>query len=157
MDTGRNAMPTSCSITAAANCAGTMGFPAWRFVHWSVRALRTDVDWADVGAALANSLWWSLLAAVATTLLAVPVGGDPSTLRDQADALRDRLGSGVVVLGHAAEGKVTLLAAVTKDLAARAHVHAPADADCHCHGNAAPHADAPADARARQIQTQRAD
>ena len=54
-------------------------------------------------------------------LLAVPVGGDPSTLRDQADALRDRLGSGVVVLGHAAEGKVTLLAAVTKDLAARAH------------------------------------
>ena len=54
-------------------------------------------------------------------LLAVAVGGDASTLRDQADALRDRLGSGVVVLGHAADGKVTLLAAVTKDLAARAH------------------------------------
>ncbi|HNU83041.1 MAG TPA: alanine--tRNA ligase [Thermoanaerobaculia bacterium] len=42
-------------------------------------------------------------------------------LRTMADALRGRLGSGVVVLGTRAEGKVTLLAAVTPDLAGRVH------------------------------------
>ncbi|HEX2163233.1 MAG TPA: alanine--tRNA ligase, partial [Thermoanaerobaculia bacterium] len=43
----------------------------------------------------------------------------PGELRGMADALRDRLGSGVVVLGARGEGKVTLLAAVTRDLAGR--------------------------------------
>jgi alanyl-tRNA synthetase len=37
-------------------------------------------------------------------------------LRKMADALRSQLGSGVVVLGARAEGKVSLVAAVTKDL-----------------------------------------
>ena len=46
---------------------------------------------------------------------------DPKALRDAADALRDRLGSGVVVLGAEREGKVTLLVAVTKDLSGRVH------------------------------------
>ncbi len=46
---------------------------------------------------------------------------DDKGLRDFADRLRDRLQSGVVVLGSAREGKVTLLAAVTKDLAGRVH------------------------------------
>jgi alanyl-tRNA synthetase len=40
-------------------------------------------------------------------------------LRTMADALRGKLGSGVVVLGTRGEGKVTLLAAVTPDLAGR--------------------------------------
>jgi alanyl-tRNA synthetase len=40
-------------------------------------------------------------------------------LRTMADALRGRLGSGVVVLGTRGDGKVTLLAAVTADLAGR--------------------------------------
>jgi alanyl-tRNA synthetase len=48
---------------------------------------------------------------------------DPKALRDAADALRDRLGSGVVVLGAAQNGKATLLVAVTKDLAGT-RVHA---------------------------------
>ncbi|QQR72099.1 MAG: alanine--tRNA ligase [Holophagales bacterium] len=42
-------------------------------------------------------------------------------LRTMADALRGKLGSGVVVLGARGEGKVTLLAAVTADLAGRLH------------------------------------
>lgn len=37
------------------------------------------------------------------------------------DVLRQRLGSGVVVLGARGDGKVTLLAAVTQDLAGRVH------------------------------------
>lgn len=43
-------------------------------------------------------------------------GGD---LRNFADELRAKLKSGVVVLGSATDGRVTLLTAVTKDLLAR--------------------------------------
>jgi alanyl-tRNA synthetase len=46
---------------------------------------------------------------------------DPKVLRDLGDQLRDKLGSGVVVLGGAADGKVALLAMVTKDLVGRFH------------------------------------
>ena len=50
-------------------------------------------------------------------VLAVQVGADnPKALRELSDDLRGRLGSGVVVLGAAAEGKALLLAAVTSDL-----------------------------------------
>jgi len=47
--------------------------------------------------------------------------GDPKALRAAADTLRDRLRTGVVVLGAETEGKATLLVAVTKDLQARVH------------------------------------
>jgi alanyl-tRNA synthetase len=43
----------------------------------------------------------------------------PSELRNLADTLRQKLGSGVVVLGMESEGKATILAAVTDDLIAR--------------------------------------
>jgi len=46
---------------------------------------------------------------------------NPGTLRDTADKMRDKIGSGVVVLGAAAEGKVFLVAMVTKDLVGRFH------------------------------------
>jgi alanyl-tRNA synthetase len=46
-------------------------------------------------------------------------GLDMSELRDLADVLRQRLGSGVVVLGAESQGKAMLVAAVTKDLMAR--------------------------------------
>ncbi|HVO31669.1 MAG TPA: alanine--tRNA ligase, partial [bacterium] len=45
---------------------------------------------------------------------------DPNGLREYAEKLRDKLGSGVVVLGAKnAEGKATLIAAVSKDLTGR--------------------------------------
>jgi len=47
--------------------------------------------------------------------------GDPKALREVADQLRDKLKSGVVVLGGVADGKVALVAAVTADLTARIH------------------------------------
>jgi alanyl-tRNA synthetase len=46
---------------------------------------------------------------------------DPETLKAAADQIADRLGSGVVVLGTANDGKVTFVAKVTKDLAGKAH------------------------------------
>ncbi len=45
----------------------------------------------------------------------------PAELRNLADTLRQKLGSGVVVLGMEAAGKATLLVAVTEDLAGRVH------------------------------------
>ena len=48
-------------------------------------------------------------------------GLDPDGLRALADRLRERLGSGVVCVGSVADGKVNLVAAVTKDLVKRFH------------------------------------
>jgi alanyl-tRNA synthetase len=45
----------------------------------------------------------------------------PAALRDLADKFRDKIGSGIVVLGAAAGEKALLIAVVTKDLATRFH------------------------------------
>ena len=45
----------------------------------------------------------------------------PEQLRDMADMLRQKLGSGVVVLGARGDGKVALVAAVSADLVDRVH------------------------------------
>ncbi len=45
----------------------------------------------------------------------------PAALRELADQFRDKIGSGVVVLGSASEGKALLIAVVTKDLTDRFH------------------------------------
>jgi alanyl-tRNA synthetase len=46
-------------------------------------------------------------------------GLDPEALRSLADVLRDRLGSGVICLGSVLDGKVSLVAAVSRDLTRR--------------------------------------
>jgi alanyl-tRNA synthetase len=48
-------------------------------------------------------------------------GLDPDGLRSVADTLRDRLGSGIICVGSVVDGKVNLVAAVTKDLTKRFH------------------------------------
>ena len=45
----------------------------------------------------------------------------PAALRDLADRFRDRIGSGIIVLGAVIENKVLLIVVVTKDLAGRYH------------------------------------
>jgi alanyl-tRNA synthetase len=56
------------------------------------------------------------------TVLATRVEGlDDRGLREMADRLRDRIQSGVIVLGSAQGERALLLAAVTKDLAGRYH------------------------------------
>ncbi|MCA9686583.1 MAG: alanine--tRNA ligase, partial [Myxococcales bacterium] len=52
----------------------------------------------------------------------IPVA-DPKIMREAADTLRDRMGSGVVVLAGERDGKASLLVAATKDLAGK-KVHA---------------------------------
>jgi alanyl-tRNA synthetase len=46
---------------------------------------------------------------------------DAKALREVGDQLRDKLGSGIVVLAGVADGRVSLLAVVSKDLTARFH------------------------------------
>ena len=46
-------------------------------------------------------------------------GADAKTLRDAVDRLKDKLKSGIVVLGSVEDGKVRLAAGVTKDLIGR--------------------------------------
>jgi alanyl-tRNA synthetase len=46
---------------------------------------------------------------------------DRDALRQMVDTLRQKLGSGVVVLASAEDGKVTIITAVTKDLIPRLH------------------------------------
>jgi alanyl-tRNA synthetase len=48
-------------------------------------------------------------------------GVDREGLRQLADSLRQKLGSGVVALGMPEDGKVALIAAVTRDLTAKVH------------------------------------
>ena len=67
------------------------------------------------------------LAALARTIKGVKVisaeleGVDRETMRQLVDSLRQKLGSGVVVLGTIEDGKVALLAGVTKDLTSKLH------------------------------------
>ncbi|MCB1056272.1 MAG: alanine--tRNA ligase, partial [Acidobacteria bacterium] len=60
------------------------------------------------------------IAGVALAIRQVPFAPVPE-LRNMADTLRSKLGSGVVVLGAAQPGKVILLAAVSPDLKGRVH------------------------------------
>jgi len=55
------------------------------------------------------------------TLATVVDAPDAKTLRDLGDKLRDRVPSGIILLGSRPEGKVMLLCIVTKDLAGRYH------------------------------------
>ncbi len=67
------------------------------------------------------------LAAQARTIKGVKVvsaqleGVDREAMRQLVDSLRQKLGSGVVVLGTIEDGKVALLAGVTKDLTSKLH------------------------------------
>jgi alanyl-tRNA synthetase len=55
------------------------------------------------------------------TISARVEGVDREGLRQLVDSLRQKLGSGVVVLGMPEDGKVALIAGVTKDLTAKVH------------------------------------
>jgi alanyl-tRNA synthetase len=54
-------------------------------------------------------------------LLAQVAPADGKGLREMADRCRDKLGSGVVAIGCALDGKANLLVAVTRDLTGRVH------------------------------------
>ena len=85
---------------------------------------RLEKQLAQLESKLARSQAQDLVAA-AREVAGVPVlaarldGLDPDGLRSVVDTLRDRLASGIIVLGSAVDGKVSLVAAVSKDLMKR--------------------------------------
>ena len=87
-----------------------------------IRKLRRELDAMRLKAASASV---ADAAAGAVEVKGVKVlakrvdGVDKAQMRELVDGLRGKLGSGVVVLGAANEGKVTLIVGVTKDLTAR--------------------------------------
>src|SRR5262249_14939699 len=90
----------------------------------AVRERDREID--DLRRKLASGGGRDLLAAVVEVggvkLLATRTeGGDPKALREVAEQLRDRLGSGRGVLGGVADGKVSIGARVTRDLTERLH------------------------------------
>jgi alanyl-tRNA synthetase len=54
-------------------------------------------------------------------LAALAPTGEAKELRDLADTLRDRLGSGIVIIGGVQDEKALLVTVVTKDLLPRFH------------------------------------
>jgi len=88
------------------------------------KALRKQLE--DVKKAQALSAADNLLSSardIGGVKVLAAVSDSPKGLRDQADKLRDQLGTGVVILAAAAGKKATLLVAVTKDIAGK-KVHA---------------------------------
>jgi len=85
---------------------------------------RLEKQLAQLEGKLARSQAQDLAAAAkqvaGVTVLAARLDGlDADGLRSVVDTLRDRLPSGIIVLGSAADGKVNLVAAVSKDLTKR--------------------------------------
>ena len=83
-----------------------------RELQREVEALQGKLNAAQSGDILAQ-----VQEVAGVKLVAVQVQvADVKALRDMADQLRDRLGSGILVLGAELDGKANLLVAVTKDL-----------------------------------------
>jgi len=70
-------------------------------------------------AGAAGELLESVRKVAGVSVLATKVAGDAKELREMADALRQKLGSGIVVLAAEQDSKALLLAAVTRDLVSR--------------------------------------
>jgi alanyl-tRNA synthetase len=90
------------------------------------KALRRELDETKRKMAMGGGAGGDLMSKVreidGRKILAARVEiGDPKALREVADQVRDKLGSGMVVLGGVQDGKVALVAAVTADLTSKLH------------------------------------
>jgi alanyl-tRNA synthetase len=86
-----------------------------RLLEEQIQALEGRLARAKVADLVAGARTISGVAVVAGRL----DGLDTDTLRGVVDTVRERLGSGVVCVGSTADGKVNIVAAVTKDLTKR--------------------------------------
>lgn len=87
---------------------------------------RLEKQVSQLNAKIASGEGQDLLASVLSIgdvrlLVKQLTGTDPKSLPDALDRLKNKLGSGVVVLGLVDEAKVSLIAGVTKDLTDRVH------------------------------------
>ncbi|MEO6801961.1 MAG: DHHA1 domain-containing protein, partial [Granulicella sp.] len=87
-----------------------------------MKKLRRELDQLRMKAASASTAdsASSAVEVKGIKVLAQRVDGlDKNQMRELVDNLRGKLGSGIVILGAAAEGKVSLIVGVTKDLTPR--------------------------------------
>ncbi len=87
-----------------------------------IKRLKRELDQVKMKAASASTAdaVEAAIAVKGVKVLAQRVDGvEKAQMRELVDQLRGKLGSGVVVLGAASEGKVSLIAGVTKDLTGR--------------------------------------
>jgi alanyl-tRNA synthetase len=87
-----------------------------RDLQRQIGQLKVQVARANLGDVLAQARQIKGVRVLASVL----PGTDRTALREIADDLKGRLGSGIIVLGTSLEGKVALIAMVTEDLARRA-------------------------------------
>ena len=88
-----------------------------RELEKEIEALKGKLAARDSGDLLGRVRQINGIAVLATVVEA----SDVKTLRDFGDKLRDRLRSGIILLGSRADGKAMLLCLVTKDLTKRYH------------------------------------
>ncbi|WP_417581885.1 alanine--tRNA ligase [Nitrincola sp.] len=103
---------------------GSRGNVLEKVKQLSERTRQLEKELSRVNAQLASAQSGDLLSQVqqvnGIAVLATHLeGADPKTLRDLMDQLKNKLGSGVVVLLAHADGKVSVVAGVTKDLTSR--------------------------------------
>ena len=109
-------------ITGTAGTSGTAGMAEKhlkreRELEREIEALKGKLAAKDSGDLMGRVRQINGVAVLATVVEASNV----KTLRDFGDKLRDRLRSGIILLGSRAEGKAMLLCLVTKDLTDRYH------------------------------------
>lgn len=127
--TGDNALHWVQSLNAtaaeiAALVKSTISDAASRIVQLQDQLKSTERDLAQAKAKLSAGTGAALVdqAQVVSGVKVLAhdvVGADPKSLRDMVDQLKNKLQSGVVLLGTVADGKVSLVAGVTKDLTDR--------------------------------------
>ncbi|SDI93012.1 alanyl-tRNA synthetase [Ferrimonas sediminum] len=83
-----------------------------RWLEKEVERLNAKLN-AQAGASLADQ---AIEIGGVKVIVANLEGADPKSLRDTMDQLKNKLGSGIVVLAASKEGKVSLIAGVTKDM-----------------------------------------
>ena len=87
-----------------------------------MKKLRRELDAARMKSAASAAGDASAVEVKGIKLLVQRVDGlERGPMRDLVDQMRGKLGSGVVVLGAASEGKVALIVGVTKDLTGKVH------------------------------------
>jgi alanyl-tRNA synthetase len=87
-----------------------------------MKKLRHELDAARMKSASAAAGEASAVEVKGVKLLVQRVDGlERGPMRDLVDQMRGKLGSGVVVLGAASDGKVALIVGVTKDLTGKVH------------------------------------
>ena len=81
---GRAAVPAWAFVVIVIGAA--IVFPIGRVIQWVVTFESTEVDWSDVGRALAGTVRLSVLAALATVAVALPVGVLAARFRSRTSA-----------------------------------------------------------------------